>query len=238
MLNFPYLPRSRNEPEQRIPDARWPRVSRGILAVAILCGMLTGGSALFAGVPARAALSGLHSGAPARPPAKRTRPPGVSPLALAQRGRWELEIPRIRVSSKLLVLGNPRGGLLPVPSVAQATQAAWYQFTAVPGDPGSAVLVGHVDTLTGPGVFYALYALEKGDPIFVRVGGRRMRFAVTAVTEVPKKNFPVNEVFGGTTARMLRIITCGGNFDYATRHYLDNIVVSAAYRPADQHKHQ
>jgi hypothetical protein len=95
-----------------------------------------------------------------------------------------------------------------------------------------------VDTYTGPGVFYNLYLLRKGDPVYVRIGKRQIPFAITAVTEVPKRKFPVTEVFGGTTARMLRIITCGGDFDYVKRHYMDNIIVSASYRSPSHHEHE
>ena len=128
--------------------------------------------------------------------------------------------------------------MLSVPSLAQARQAAWYSFSAIPGHPGNSVLVGHVDTYTGPAVFYNLYRLEPGDPIYVSTGAGRLRFAVRRVAEVPKPLFPVNQVFGETAARRLWIITCGGPFDYATRHYVDNIIVSASYQPARRPQHR
>lgn len=127
-------------------------------------------------------------------------------------------------------LGDPKGSVLPVPSLAQAGEAGWYRFSAVPGTPGNAVFVGHVDTYSGPAVFYDLYELRRGDPVFVSMGGKRMRFAVRRVAEVPKSAFPVRQVFGSTTARQLWLITCGGGFNYATRHYLDNIIVLASYQ--------
>ena len=121
---------------------------------------------------------------------------------------------------------------LPVPPLDKAAdEAGWYRFTAVPGDPGNAVLVGHVDTFAGPGVFYRLYRLEPGDAVYVTVGGARRHFDVTSVREMSKASFPVNQVFGGTARHHLWLITCGGGFDYATGHYLDNIVVSASWVP-------
>lgn len=150
-----------------------------------------------------------------------------SALALARRGQWTLRIPGIDVATRLLVLGDPRGGQLPVPTLAQARDAAWYPFTAVPGTPGNAVIVGHVDTYTGPGVFYDLYLLRPGDKIYVRIGSSQEDFKVTSVTEVPKTLFPVSKIFGGTRSRRLWLITCGGDFDYVTRHYLDNMLVSS-----------
>ena len=72
--------------------------------------------------------------------------------------------------------------------------------------------------------------------------GTRQRFDVTSVRELPKPDFPVNQVFGATKRHVLWLITCGGAFDYKTRHYLDNIVVSATWVPApkkqlDEKKH-
>ncbi len=121
---------------------------------------------------------------------------------------------------------------LPVPPLYRAaSDAGWYDFTAVPGGAGNAVIVGHVDTYTGPAVFYHLYELRPGDPVYVDADGTRRRFDVTSVREMPKPSFPVNQVFGGTKRHMLWLITCGGSFDYETGHYLDNIVVSATWDP-------
>ena len=121
-----------------------------------------------------------------------------------------------------------------MPSLRQAALAGWYDFTAVPGTPGNSVIVGHVDTTRGPAVFYNLYRLRSGDAIYVTLGSpaRRERFVVTWVMEVPKSKFPGQAVFGLTQKRQLRLITCGGDFDYQTRHYLDNIIVAARLAPA------
>jgi LPXTG-site transpeptidase (sortase) family protein len=150
-----------------------------------------------------------------------------------------IAIPAIGVSAGLLTLGGPEatapgGGLtLPVPSLAEAAaEAGWYQFTAVPGAAGNAVIVGHVDTYAGPAVFYQLYQLRPGDLVYVTAGGTRRRFDVASVRQLPKAVFPVSQVFGETQKHVLWLITCGGGFDYATGHYLDNIVVSAALDPA------
>lgn len=168
-------------------------------------------------------------------PRRRARK-ALTPRQRARRDRWQLRIPDIGVASRLFSLGDPYGPVLSVPALSQAAEAAWYNFTAVPGTPGNAVVVGHVDTYTGPAVFYDLYELRHGDPIYVSMGGRRARFTVDRVTEVRKGRFPVNQVFGATTRRRLWIITCGGAFDYATRHYMDNIIVSASYQPVHRNR--
>lgn len=148
-----------------------------------------------------------------------------------------IDIPAIGVAAGLMTLGGQTGDAsdpsLPTPPLARAASTAgWYQFSAVPGTAGNAVIVGHVDTYAGPGVFYNLYQLLPGDAIYVDVGTTRQRFEVTSDRELPKSSFPVNQVFGTTKKHMLWLITCGGSFDYTTRHYLDNILVSAVWVPA------
>ena len=149
---------------------------------------------------------------------------------------WTIDIPGIGVSAPVVTLGDPVGDTLPVPTLAQAQDVGWYPFTTLPGTPGNAVIVGHVDTYTSAAVFYDLYLLVRGDLIYVDMNGTRVRFRVTSISEVSKDQFPVSEVFGSTGKHLLWLITCGGVFDYATRHYLDNIIVSAAWQPVNTRK--
>jgi LPXTG-site transpeptidase (sortase) family protein len=150
---------------------------------------------------------------------------------------WEVEIPAIGVAAELATLGDPVGPALPVPPLARAaTEAGWYRFTSVPGTAGNSVIVGHVDTYVGPAVFYNLYQLRPGDAIDVETGVSTQRFAVRWVHEVAKAQFPVNQVFGSTGAHQLWLITCGGDFDDQTGHYLDNIIVSAVWQPTVKHR--
>jgi LPXTG-site transpeptidase (sortase) family protein len=141
---------------------------------------------------------------------------------------WTLTVPAIGVSAKVITLGGARTGDLAVPPLADVFDTGWYKFTAAPGTAGNSVIAGHVDTYRGPAVFYDLYLLRPGDPVYVGLGAHdRQRYIVRWVKEVSKANFPMAEVFGQTTAHRLWLITCGGSFDYATRHYLDNIIVAA-----------
>jgi sortase (surface protein transpeptidase) len=88
--------------------------------------------------------------------------------------------------------------------------------------------VGHIDSLTGPGVFYRLADLRAGDRVYVkRADGTLVEFRVTSVQTYLKDRFPTRAVYGATPDPELRLITCGGAFDYATGHYLSNIVVYA-----------
>jgi len=77
-------------------------------------------------------------------------------------------------------------------------------------------------------VFFRLRELRPRD--IVRVGladGRILVFRVQRVRRYPKDEFPAKAVYFPTLNRELRLITCGGTFDYASRNYLDNIVVYA-----------
>ena len=199
---------------------RWPAAP---LAAVVLAGLLVSGC----GAPGRspAAASSPRSGHVTR------EPPGVAGFhsvrtydqpALPVR----LWIPAIAVSTPLVRLGRLPNGTLQVPR--DWDKAGWYDQGPRPGQPGPAVILGHVDSKSGPAVFYQLQTLRPGD--IVRVGladGRTLIFTVQRVERYPKDHFPTEAVYLPTLSRELRLITCGGTFDYATGHYRDNIVVFA-----------
>jgi len=90
------------------------------------------------------------------------------------------------------------------------------------------VIAGHVDSRTGPAVFFRLRELRPGDRVDVtRADGARLRFAVDAIQRFPKARFPTAAVFGPTPAAELRLVTCTGSFDRARGSYRDNLVVFA-----------
>ena len=106
--------------------------------------------------------------------------------------------------------------------------AGWYAAGVVPGDTGPAVVGGHVDSRSGPGVFFGLRRLVAGDLVRIRRSdGRTVRFVVTDVRRYPKDRFPTDAVYGPAPAPELRLVTCGGIFDRARRNYEDNVVVNA-----------
>jgi hypothetical protein len=146
-------------------------------------------------------------------------------------------IPAIGVRSRLLALGVNRDGTLQVPSLfTQPGLAAWYRYSVTPGQLGASVIEGHVDTYHGPAVFFRLGALRPGDRIDVRLAdGVTAVFRVTGVRRYLKSSFPAKAIYGPAGNAALRLITCGGAFDGATRHYLGSTVVFAslaAPRPA------
>jgi hypothetical protein len=145
-----------------------------------------------------------------------------------------VDIPAIGVRSKLLHLGLNSDGSIQVPSLkTSADLAAWYKYSATPGQVGASVIEGHVDSQQGPAVFFRLGALHPGDIIDVTLAdGITAIFRVTGVREYRKADFPAKTVYGSTNFAALRLITCGGAFDYATGHYLSSTVVFAALTSA------
>jgi hypothetical protein len=137
-----------------------------------------------------------------------------------------LEIARIGVATVLEPLGKAADGTVEVPSDGDV--AGWYAPGPRPGDPGSAVLVGHVDSKSGPAVFYRLRELRRGDRVeVVRADRSRVAFTVDRVEQYDKRAFPTDEVYYPTLRPALRLVTCGGAFDQASGHYRDNVIAFA-----------
>jgi sortase (surface protein transpeptidase) len=137
-----------------------------------------------------------------------------------------LTVPVIDVSTKLIRLGLTASGALQVPPTTSV--AGWYTGSSRPGAIGPAVIDGHIDSHLGPGIFFRLIDLRKGDRIYVRrADGTLAVFSVTAVHMYAKDKFPTQAVYGPTPDAELRLITCGGVFDPARGSYLSNVVVYA-----------
>jgi Sortase domain len=156
---------------------------------------------------------------------------GYRPTAVPVR----LQIPAIGVDTGLLRLGRDGHGAVEVPSGPhQWEEAGWYAGPGGtrPGDPGSAVMLGHVDSKTGPAVFYRLRDLRPGDQVrVVRADRTVVRFRVDRVEQYPKTRFPTDDVYYPTLAPKLRLVTCGGSFDPDAGHYRANVIVFASLAP-------
>ena len=139
-----------------------------------------------------------------------------------------LDIPSIGVRSSLLSLGLNADGTVQVPSGTSYDEAGWYRFSPTPGSLGPAVILGHVSGAGHASVFFRLGDLRPGNRVRVtRRDGSITAFEVTGVRRYPKDHFPTQLVYGNTNHAALRLITCGGSFDFSTGHYLDNVVVFA-----------
>jgi len=121
-------------------------------------------------------------------------------------------------------LGLDLDGSVQVPTGTQ--QPGWFQLGPTPGQIGSAVILGHVDSTAGPGVFFELRTLAAGDVVDVGLSdGVTAQFTVNAVAQYSKLSFPAQRVYGSHGSSALQLVTCGGVFDHQTGSYLSNIVV-------------
>ncbi len=190
------------------------------VAAAGTAGLLLTRHAVPAQRPAAAGLGALP--APTGPIAAPPQPPGPRPVARPV----ALTIPVIGVRTPLVSLGLDAAGALQVPPTPSV--AGWYDGGPRPGAIGPAVIVGHIDSYQGPGVFFRLSQLRPGDRVYVRrADGTLAVFRVTSVRMYPKDRFPTQAVYGPTPDAELRLITCGGAFDPVTRSYLSNVIVDA-----------
>lgn len=161
---------------------------------------------------------GQADAAPGTPPVTRSLPVSIA-------------IPAIGVHSHVIELGLNTDHTLQVPPLTPAgvQETGWYDLGPAPGQVGPAVIVGHVGSYRGAGALYRLGALRPGDQIYVTRADHTVAiFLVDAVDEYSKASFPTQQVYGAVSYAGLRVITCGGQFDYQTRHYLANIVIYAA----------
>ena len=167
-------------------------------------------------------------GLPPPPPAAAGATPSTPALPWSRPA--SLAIPAIGVHTNIIDLGLGPHHTLQVPPLTPAgvQEAGWYDLGPAPGQLGPAVIAGHVDSYQGPGVFFRLGALRPGDQIRVtRADHTVATFRIDAVDEYRKDNFPGPQVYGPVGYAGLRVITCGGPFDYQTHHYLSNIVIYA-----------
>jgi hypothetical protein len=148
-----------------------------------------------------------------RPPPPVRRPVGVS-------------IAAIGVNASVIPVGIDRPtGSIQIPTDIRTV--GWYRYGSAPRQPGSTLLVGHVDSdARGAGVFFRLRQLKPGDVVSVRTTGGSVRYRVVARRFYPKAALPAS-IFAASGSPTLTLVTCGGAFDPVTRHYADNVVIYA-----------
>ncbi|MEV8636338.1 class F sortase [Streptosporangium sp. NPDC051023] len=193
-----------------------------------------------AGLGAALLLSGCRAGAGRQAPADLVRAlPLVAPTG-REGGGWPrtlpgspgrsepvtIVLPRAKVNAPITRIDSGADGTLEAPSLMRADLAGWDRLGPTPGEPGSAVVVGHLDTRTGPAVFAWLPQVRKGDSVAVIREDRTMAvFRVSAVERVHKTAFPVRRVYGAPPYPAIRLVTCGGHYDLERHSYDDNLIV-------------
>jgi LPXTG-site transpeptidase (sortase) family protein len=136
-------------------------------------------------------------------------------------------IPSIGLSAPVVPLGLNPDHTLQVPRHFGDT--GWFRGGPEPGEPGAAVIVGHVASRSGPAVFYRLREVRVGEMITVRLqGGSTVRYVVNSMVRVRKSRFPTSRVYARTKQPTLRLITCAGKLNLSTGRHPDNYIVFAS----------
>lgn len=164
-------------------------------------------------------------------PAGQTAPSSPSAPAFPVVAPVRIDIPRLGVSAPVDAIGLQADRSIAVPEAFDRT--GWYAGLEAPGQVGTAVIVGHLDSHTGPAVFFKVPELGAGDTVMVALAdGSTVRFVVERTDRYHKLRFPTIAVYARTDRPTLRLITCGGTFDKKSRSYSDNVVVYASAQEA------
>jgi hypothetical protein len=197
-----------------------------VIAVALGAACSSGGTAIRTGNAEAPTPSSTRSQRPSPPAGVGVARYRATTPVLDAAAPLRLEIPSIGVNTDLVPLGLNPDGTMQVPTKWE--EAGWYARGPRPGEDGPAVIAGHVDSTSGPAVFFRLHDLRPGDEVLVtRADHSVVRFVIDRLEQFPKASFPTAEVFGATPGPTLRLITCTGAFDETARSYLDNLVAFA-----------
>ncbi len=222
MIDASGRPGSLDRPDAAVPSSPhgwWRQWWAPVLQLVVLAAVIVSGAAKIdvENLAVAADLAADH-GRGAHVVVARPAPRHAAPVSV--------DVARVGIHSGLVDLRKNPDGSVEVP-VDYGT-AGWYVGSAHPGDAGPTVLIGHVDSKQGPGIFYAVSRLHQGDQIVVtRADRTRAVFVVERVQRFAKRDFPTALVYRGDGHASLRLVTCGGAFDRRTGHYLDNTVVLA-----------
>jgi len=163
--------------------------------------------------------------APEPPPAAPTDA-APAPFTMDAAAPLSIKAPTVDITSSLGQVALNPDGTIEVPT--DYGQAAWYRLGPTPGELGPAVILGHVDSLKGPAVFYRLSSLRPGQIIDVtRIDSSVAHFRVDAINTYRRDQFPTETVYGPINYAGLRLITCGGAYDKKAKAYESNVVVFA-----------
>jgi LPXTG-site transpeptidase (sortase) family protein len=139
-----------------------------------------------------------------------------------------LRIPKIAVDAPFTALVLDASGRLQPPPADNINLVGWYAKGVTPGEKGTAVIAGHVDTKTSAAVFAGLDELEPGDHFSVeRADGQTAQFVVDSAETFEKDDFPSKRVYADATRPEARLITCAGDYDHSAEDYTENLVVFA-----------
>lgn len=157
-----------------------------------------------------------------------SRPPAQQATVLGASHPVGVTIPSLNVRAVVRNVGLAPDGTIDVPPLDRPQEAGWYDQSPTPGEVGPSVIVGHVDTRSGPAVFHQVSRMRPGDTVEVAREDRTVAiFQVERIERYDKSHLPADQVYGDFTKPNLRLITCGGRWVGGTTGYADNVVVFA-----------
>lgn len=202
----------------------WPAAAVGVGALLVFNSLDTSADSKPPSSPVALAPVAPDVTVPSAPP---TTHPKTS-TALPRSAPTRIRIPKIGVDAPFTPLSLAPTGQLNAPPPDNSNLVGWYKDGATPGENGSAIVAGHVDTKTGPAVFLQLDEVKKGSTIEITRADKSVAtFTVDDVETFSKAQFPDDRVYAETPNPQLRVITCGGAYDKAAKDYTDNVVVFA-----------
>ncbi|WJY27373.1 class F sortase [Sporosarcina trichiuri] len=135
-----------------------------------------------------------------------------------------IEIPELGIRTDIESVGTLPNGQMGVPQ--DVNHVGWFEPGTLPGSQGSAVMAGHIDSLTGPAIFYKLNKLKQGDEVIVTgENGEQMTFSVTRSETYPRDAAPIQDIFGFSYGSRLNLITCMGEFNRKAKTHEERLVV-------------
>jgi len=158
---------------------------------------------------------------------KDTIEPAVIGETLNESNPVRLKIPALNIDTTFVELGIQGNDEIEIPK--GYNEVGWYKHGPTPGELGPAVVLGHVDSYSGPAVFFYLGRLDPGDTIWIeREDGTTAIFRVDKLERYPQSNFPTSLVYGDINHAGLRLITCSGSYDREQQRYDSNLIVYAS----------
>jgi hypothetical protein len=154
--------------------------------------------------------------------------PTPTPVPIGTPVRFK--IPGIKVDTDVEQVGLTPDGAMDTPK--NYDNVGWYTLGPKPGEPGNAVIAGHVDSKRGAAVFWDLRKLKPGDEVDV-VGsdGVQRRFVVTLLEFYYRPEAPLQRIFGVAPGVHLNLITCAGTFHKDRQEYDQVLVVYTDLAP-------
>lgn len=154
--------------------------------------------------------------------------PGSDAKAMEPSKPTRISIASLGVRADVVEVGKADDGSIAPPVEDPVRTVGWYGLGPTPGEPGTAVMVGHVDTDNRAAVFHNLREIRAGKLIEVSRKDRRVAtFKVDSVESFPKDSFPADRVLVHSDVPRLALVTCGGEWVGGEIGYADNVIVFA-----------